>query len=148
MPGPGVYNFRPKKKQVWNYMELPEDPEIAEIMPGFEIQYMITEHTVEDNDNAVFGHCIFPAKSGHSKHRHAVAAEIMYVIKGKLVVGVTTDEGDVETVCEPGTAAFVKKNQVMWCRNPFNEPCEFIFSYYGCTTEEKSGYIEINKNTQ
>ena len=33
----------------------------------------------------------------------------------------------------------------MWCRNPYDEPVEFIFSYYGCTTEEKSGYEEIKR---
>jgi oxalate decarboxylase/phosphoglucose isomerase-like protein (cupin superfamily) len=143
--GAGVDNFKPKKRPVWNYMEIPDDPEVLEIMPGFEIQYMITEDTVEDNDAAVFGHCIFPPKSGHYKHKHTNAPEVMYVIKGKLVTGVTTEEGDVETVCGPGTASYVKKGQTTWCRNPFDEPVEFIFAYFGCSSLEKSGMVDMRQ---
>ena len=141
--GVGVDDFRPKKKHFWHYLEIPEDPEVAEIMPGFEIEYMITDTTVEGNDSAVFGHCIFPPKSGHHKHKHVNAAESMYVIKGKLVIGVTTEEGDIETVCPAGTALFVKKGQTTWCRNPFDEPVEFVFTYYGVSSLEKSGEVDM-----
>jgi oxalate decarboxylase/phosphoglucose isomerase-like protein (cupin superfamily) len=139
----GVDDFRPKKKHAWHYMEIPEDPIVTEIMPGFEIQYMITDVTVEDNDSAVLGHCIFPPKSGHYKHKHVNAAEAMYVIKGKLVIGVTTEEGDVETVCKPGTALFVKKGQTTWCRNPYDKPTEFIFAYFGVSSLEASGEVDM-----
>ncbi len=141
--GVGVDGFKPKKKHVWHYLEIPEDPEVAEIMPGFEIEYMITDNTVDGNDSAVFGHCIFPPKSGHHKHKHVNSAETMYVIKGKLVIGVTTEEGDIETVCPPGTALFVKKGQTTWCRNPFDEPVEFVFTYYGVPSLEKSGEVDM-----
>jgi mannose-6-phosphate isomerase-like protein (cupin superfamily) len=138
-----VDDFRPKKKRAWHYMEIPDDPEVIEIMPGFEIQYMITDRTVEGNDSAVFGHCIFPPKSGHHKHKHTNSPEVMYVIKGNLIIGVTTEEGDEEQVCEPGTALFVKKGQTTWCRNPFNEPTEFIFAYFGVSSLEASGEVDM-----
>ena len=132
-----------EKKQVWHYSEFPEDKEAAALMPGFEIQYMITKDHVEDDTMAVFGHCIFPPKSGHHKHKHVKAAEVMYVIKGKLVIGVTTEEGDVETVCPPGTALFVKKGQTTWCRNPFDEPTEFVFAYFGVPSLEASEEVDM-----
>jgi len=134
-------HWKPVKKNVWDYREVPDDPSVNELMPGFEIQYMITEDTVPDNDKAVFGHCIFPPKSGHDKHRHTEAAEIMYIIRGKLVVGYTTPEGDVEEVCTPGKAAFIPAGVVCWCRNPFEEEVEFVFAYFGCNSLEASGYI-------
>jgi hypothetical protein len=40
-----VDDWRPKKKRAWHYTEIPDDPEVIEIMPGFEIQYMITDRT-------------------------------------------------------------------------------------------------------
>ncbi|MGA2480722.1 MAG: cupin domain-containing protein [Spirochaetia bacterium] len=141
--GVGVDDFRPKKKHAWHYTEIPEDPEVAEIMPGFEIEYMLTDRTVEGNDSGVLGHCIFPPRSGHHKHKHVHAPEAMYVIKGKLVIGVTTEEGDVETVCPAGTALWVKKGQTTWCRNPFDEPTEFIFVYYGVPSLEASGEVDM-----
>ena len=52
-----------EKKQVWHYSEFPEDKEAAALMPGFEIQYMITKDHVEDDTMAVFGHCMFPPRS-------------------------------------------------------------------------------------
>lgn len=141
--GASVHNWRPKKKHVWDYREIPDNPETEDLYPGIDVRSMITEHTVEGNDNAVLGHCFFPPNSGHHKHRHTETPEIMYVIKGRLVAGVTTEEGDVETVLEPGTAIFVKKNQVTWCRNPFDETVEFIFSYYGEPSHEKSNEIDM-----
>ena len=140
----GLAGWKPVKKHVWDYREVPKDPAVTALMPGFEIQYMITGDTVPDNDNAVFGHCIFPPKSGHGKHKHTKAPEIMYVIRGKLIVGYTSPEGDVETVCTPGKAAFIPKNVICWCRNPFDEEVEFIFAYFGCNSLEASGHIELN----
>jgi len=53
-----------------------------------------------------------------------------------------------EYECGPGTFTFARKGEPRWTRNPYDEPCEFVFSYYSATNEEKSGYIEINKDTE
>lgn len=138
----GLAGWKPVKKNVWDYREIPDDPSVHDLMPGFEIQYMVTGDTVPDNENAVFGHCIFPPKSAHGKHQHLNASEIMYTIRGKVVVGYTTPEGDVEKVCSPGTAAFVPKGVVCWVRNPFEDEAEFVFAYFGCNSLDTSGYVE------
>lgn len=144
--GKGKKGFKPKKKPAWNYKEIPEDPEVSKLMPGFEIQYMITEATVEGNDRAIFGHCIFPPNSAHEKHQHLNAAEVVYTIKGNIINGITTEKGDVETVCPPGTAAFAKPGQVHWTRNATDAPVEIVFCYYGCASLEASGYVDDIKD--
>ena len=138
--GSSLKSWKPKKKPTWNYLEVPEDPSVSELMPGFEIQYMITGDTVENNDLATFGHCVFPPNSAHDKHLHTKAGEIVYVIKGKLMAGYTSTEGDVETVCSEGTAAYAGPNVWHWVRNPFKEPVEFVFGYFGANGVETSGY--------
>jgi len=132
------------KKSVWHYSEIEEDEETARLMPGFEIQYIITNDTVENDTNAVMGHCIFPPKSQHFPHRHATAEEVVYVFKGRVVNGSVDESGVItETECGPGTATFVAKNQVHWTRNPYDEPAEFVFAYYGTTSLEASGYADL-----
>ena len=49
-----------QKKQVWHYSEIGTDEETRRLMPGFEIQYMITNENVNSDTMAVFGHCVFP----------------------------------------------------------------------------------------
>ena len=139
-------NFKPKKKQSWNWREIPDEPGLDKLMPGFEVQYIITSDTVEGNDNAIFGHAVFPPKASHDKHQHLNASEVAYTVKGKVVNGMTTPEGDVETICTEGQATFVKKGEVHWTRNPYDEPAEVIFAYYGCKSREDSGYVDLREN--
>jgi len=137
------------KKKTWNYCEFPEDPEVAKLMPGFEIQYMINRETVPENKQAVFGHCVFPANSAHFKHKHEAAEEVVYVIKGRVINGYTDENGkDVEHECGPGTAIFVHKGQPHWTRNPFNEPAEFVFAYYGVPHIDDSGYVDLRTDEE
>lgn len=132
------------KKQVWHYSEIEEDAETARLMPGFEIQYIITEDTVDDNTNTVFGHCIFPPKSQHFPHRHLAATEVVYVFKGRVVNGSVGEDGVVtETECSAGMATFVAQGQIHWTRNPYDEPAEFAFAYYGAPSLVKSDYVDL-----
>ena len=137
------------KKKTWNYCEFSEDPEVAKLMPGFEIQYMITRDSTPDDKQAVFGHCVFPARSAHFKHKHENAEEVVYVIKGRVINGYTDENGvDVEHECGPGTACFVKKGQPHWTRNPYNEAAEFVFAYYGVPHIDDSGYVDLRTDEQ
>ena len=133
-----------EKKNVWHYSEIEEDEETARIMPGFEIQYIITDETVENNDKAVFGHCIFPPKSQHFPHRHLAAQEVVYVFKGRVVNGSVDEDGVIiENECGPGVATHVAQGQIHWTRNPYDEPAEFAFAYYGAPSLEKSDYVDL-----
>lgn len=132
------------KKQVWHYDEIGTDEETKRLMPGFEIQYMVTDETVENNGQSVFGHCVFPPKSQHFAHRHLAAAEIVYVIKGRVVNGSVDGDGVItEAECKPGMVTYVEKGQIHWTRNPYDEPAEFVFAYYGAASLEKSVYVDL-----
>ena len=139
----GIAGWKPVKKYAWNYKEIPDDPGMDDLIPGFEIQYIITGDTVPDNDKAIFGHCVFPPRSAHYKHQHLNAIECVYTIRGKVINGFTTPDGDVETVCEPGTVAYAPQGSVHWTRNPFDEEAEFVFAYYGCNSVDDSGYVDL-----
>ncbi|OJX63415.1 MAG: hypothetical protein BGO95_00700 [Micrococcales bacterium 73-13] len=135
-----------EKKDVWHYSEIAEDEETARLMPGFEIQYIITDDTTDNDANAVFGHCVFPPKSQHFPHKHLAAAEVVYVIKGRVVNGSVAEDGTItETECGPGMATFVEQRQIHWTRNPYDEPCEFVFSYYGAPSLWKSAYVDLTE---
>lgn len=132
------------KKPVWQYGEFPEDPEVTRLMPGFEIQYMIDEDHVEHNERAVFGHCVFPPVSQHSPHRHTEADELVYVVSGRVVNGQVDEDGvATEYECPAGTATFVARGRIHWTRNPFDEPAEFVFAYYGAPSLDKSGLVDL-----
>lgn len=132
-----------EKKQSWHYSEIETDEETKKLMPGFEIQYVVTDEHVEDDTMSVFGHCVFPARSQHFPHSHKIAEEVVYVIKGRVVNGAVEEDGTkVEYECGPGVATFAKKGQIHWTRNPYDEPCEFVFSYYGTPNLFDSGYVD------
>lgn len=135
------------KKQVWHYDEIGTDEETRRLMPGFEIQYIITDENVEDNYSSVFGHCVFPPRSQHFPHKHLAAEEVVYVISGRVVNG-SVDENGVMTEheCGPGVATFVKKGQIHWTRNPYDEPCEFVYAYYGAPSLQKSVYVDLKED--
>lgn len=133
----------PIKKHFWHYKEIPKDPKVAELMPEIDLQYVITEDTVPDNNTVVWNHSIFPPGAQHHKHKHMNADEVAYVVKGRCIAGVTIDGKDYEQVCCEGTAIWAKRGQPHWHRNPFDEPCEFVGVYVGCSSLEKSGYVDL-----
>jgi quercetin dioxygenase-like cupin family protein len=138
-----------EKKYAWHYSEIPEDPEVSALMPGFDIQYMITQDTVDHNTNAVFGHCVFPPNAEHEKHLHTKAAEICYTIKGTITNSYYDENGnEVHNVCPAGTAAFAPINVVHWVHNDTDEPAEFVFAYFGCSDLNGSGYVDVTKKFQ
>jgi quercetin dioxygenase-like cupin family protein len=133
-----------EKKGIWHYSEIPEDEEVAKLMPGFQIQYMITEDNCEGDTKAIFGHCVFPPRSQHFPHRHTTAEETVYVVSGRVVNGEVDEDGIVsETECRAGTATFVRQGRIHWTRNPYDEPAEFVFAYFGSPSLEKSGYVDL-----
>jgi quercetin dioxygenase-like cupin family protein len=133
-----------EKKPAWHYSEFPEDPATSALMPGFEIQYMITDDTCDHDTQTTFGHCLFPPRSQHAPHRHTEAAELVYVIKGRVVNGQVDEDGVItEYEAVAGTATFVAKGRIHWSRNPFDEPAEFVFGYFGAPSLEKSGYVDL-----
>ena len=135
------------KKQMWHYSEIETDEETAQLMPGFEIQYVVTSDNVEDDTMSVSGHCVFPPRSQHFPHTHSVAEEVVYVIKGKVVNGSIDAKGNMkEYECGPGTFTFARKGEPHWTRNPYDEPCEFVFSYFGTNSLKNSGYKDLKDN--
>lgn len=139
---------KPEKKNFWHYMEINEDPEAKKLMPLFEIRYVINEDTVPNNNSMVWNHGYFPPGGIHHKHYHKNADEVAYLIKGRCIAGVTIDGKDVEQVISPGTAVWASKGQAHWHRNPFNEPCEFVGVYCGCSSLEKSGYVDLRTDDE
>lgn len=136
-----------EKKQVWHYSEIKTDEETKRLMPGFEIQYIITDDHVEDNNKTVFGHCVFPPRSQHFPHKHLAAEEVVYVISGRVVNGAVDEDGNmVEHECGPGTATFVKQGQIHWTRNPYDEHAEFVYAYYGAPSLAKSEYVDLTND--
>ncbi|KKK45416.1 hypothetical protein LCGC14_3165550, partial [marine sediment metagenome] len=97
-----------------------------ELMPDFELQYVINEDTVPNNETLVWNHSIFPAGAQHHKHLHKNADEVAYVVSGRCIAGVTIDGKDVELVCGPGMCIWASRGQAHWHKNPFDEPCEFV----------------------
>lgn len=130
------------KKYFWHYSEVPEDPEASKLMPGLELNYLITDETVEDNEQVLLARCVFPPNSAHRRHRHSGADEVIYLIRGRVMAGLATEKGETEKVLGPGGAVFVKKNHVHWFYNPYDEPAEFVCVYVGCSSVEKSGYVD------
>lgn len=132
------------KKNIWHFSEIETDAETKRLMPDFEIQYVITEQTTEHNTGSVFGHCVFPPRTQHNAHRHLRAAEVMYVISGRVVNGSISEDGVItETECGPGTVTYVARGKTTWTRNPYDEPAEFVFAYYGAPSLEKSIYVDL-----
>ena len=134
-----------EKKRMWNYREFPEDPEVTALMTGFEIQYMITGDTVEENEHhCVFGHCVFPPHSMHGRHGHTRSAEIIYVIRGQVTSGYVDENGnDVEEICTEGSSTYTPPNVTHWVNNPFEEEAEFVFVYTCAHSIPDSGYYDV-----
>lgn len=140
--------WKPEKKNFWHYKEIYVEPIVKELMPQFELQYVISEDTVPNNNNTLWNHSIFMPGAKHHKHKHMNAEEVAYVVKGQCIAGVEIDGKDVEQVCGPGTAIWASKGQVHWHKNPFDEPCEFVGVYSGCSSLEKSGYVDLRADEE
>lgn len=135
------------KKQKWNFKDFPPDPLTEELMPGLEIQYMVTDETVNGNNHeAVFGHCVIPPGQMHDRHGHTRSAEILYTIKGELISGYVDDKGnDVELECKPGDVTFVPPNVIHWTHNKSVKKAEFVFVYTCAHSIPDSGYYDEEK---
>lgn len=57
-------------------------------------------------------------------------------------------EGLAGQLCGPGTAICASRGQAHWHKNPFDEPCEFVGMYCGCSSLEKSGYVDMRTEEQ
>jgi quercetin dioxygenase-like cupin family protein len=141
-------DFKPIKKNFWHYKEVPMDLKARELMPDFELQYVINEDTVPNNETLVWNHSIFPPGAQHHKHLHKNADEVAYVVSGRCIAGVTIDGKDVEQVCGPGMCIWASRGQAHWHKNPFDEPCEFVGVYCGCSSLEKSGYVDMRTDEE
>jgi quercetin dioxygenase-like cupin family protein len=77
-------------------------------------------------EHVTFGFSRFaPRTSIHKKHAHPEAEEIMYILKGRGICGVSDEEFEVRT----GDTLWIPRGAAHWFYNPFDEPCEFIFIY-------------------
>lgn len=132
-----------KKKNFWHYKEIPQDKEVQELMPDFKLEYVIRGDNVPGNNTCVWNHSIFPPGASHYKHMHTNADEVAYVVSGRCVAGVTVDGEDIEIVCGPGTAIWAARGQAHWHDNIFDEPCEFVGAYFGVSSLEDSGYVDL-----
>ena len=86
---------------------------------------LIDKETVGAED-ITFGYSKWaPNMSFHKKHAHENAEEIMYILSGRMIGGVRGQEFEVVK----GDTIWVPRGAVHWAYNPFDEPCEFIFTY-------------------
>jgi quercetin dioxygenase-like cupin family protein len=74
-----------------------------------------------------FGEATFPVGGGHGPHRHPNAEEILYVLRGRALQGVSDEERELA----PGDAALVRQDEVHWTKSVGDEPLTLlvIFSH-------------------
>jgi len=86
---------------------------------------LVDQQTVGAED-ITFAYCKFEAKTAsHKKHVHQDAEEVIYILSGKGISGVT----DTEVEMRQGETMFVPRGAVHWFYNPFDEPVEMLFVY-------------------
>lgn len=77
-------------------------------------------------EDITFAYCRFEAEtSSHKKHIHKDAKEVIYILEGKGVSGVS----DMEVEMKKGDTMFVPRGVVNWFCSPFPEPVEMLFVY-------------------
>lgn len=104
-------------------------------LEGAERIVLIDQETVGARD-ITFAYCKFAAKTSyHKKHIHENAEEVMYIISGKGIGGVSDKEFEMAT----GDTIWVPRGAVHWAYNPFEEPLEMIFLYTRSTLKS-AGY--------
>lgn len=86
---------------------------------------LVDKDTVGAED-ITFAYCRFEAKtSTHSKHVHKDAEEVIYILSGKGMSGLESEEVEMTK----GDTMFIPRGAVHWFYNPFNEPVEMLFCY-------------------
>ena len=128
-----------KKKRMWHWNEHPPEyfpPESA--FRGLDIRYVITSDTTPLNKKTVFGRAIFPKGAMHGRHRHMGAEEIIYIISGR---GKALSDGKVYDVVS-GSIQYVPQGETHGIKNPYDEPLEIVWGYFGAGSLEDSKYEE------
>jgi len=86
---------------------------------------LVDKDTVGAED-ITFAHCRFEAKTSvHKKHIHQDAEEVIYILSGRGMSGIS----DTEIEMGKGETMFIPRGMVHWFYNPFDEPVEMIFIY-------------------
>ena len=137
-----IYKDFPEGTINWREVEadpIAHGPGTPGFWPGIrgnvETQQIIRRDTC-GSEKTVMGRSVYHPGDYHQPHMHYYAEEIMYCISGRGVVGA----GDKEYILCAGDVQFNKIGTVHWLRNPFDEPCEFIWIYSGCSMPLESGY--------
>jgi quercetin dioxygenase-like cupin family protein len=71
-----------------------------------------------DLQGLAFGEATFPAGGGHGPHRHPNAEEILYVLRGRALQGVSDEERELH----PGDVAPVRRGELPRTRSIGDEP--------------------------
>lgn len=114
------------KKQVQYFLKLEDgrNEPIRDLENAKRI-ILIDQDTVGAED-ITFAYCKFEAKTSfHKKHVHKDAEEVMYILSGKGIGGVS----DVEMEMVKGDTIWVPRGEIHWAYNPFDEPMEVLFIY-------------------
>lgn len=107
-------------------------------LDGATREILIDEQEVAAED-ITFGFSSFaPHTSIHKKHSHPEAEEIMYILRGRGMSGVSDQEFEVAA----GDTLWIPRGAIHWFYNPFSEPCEFVFIYTRSSLA-KAGYSLI-----
>ncbi|MDA1185797.1 MAG: cupin domain-containing protein [Acidobacteria bacterium] len=92
----------------------------------FALRRILVDEKMGGAEHVTFGYARFdPRTSYHKKHAHPHAEEVFYVIAGKGIGGVDSEEKELVK----GDTVWVPRAAVHWLYNPFDEPCEIIFLY-------------------
>ncbi len=92
----------------------------------FALRRILVDEKMGGAEHLTFGYARFdPRTSYHKKHTHPNAEEVFYVIEGKGIGGVNSEERELVK----GDTVWVPRGAVHWLYNPFDEPCEIIFLY-------------------
>ena len=71
-----------------------------------------------DLQGLAFGEATFPVGGGHGPHRHPNAEEILYVLRGGALQGVSDEQRELR----PGDVALVRRDEAHWTRSLGDEP--------------------------
>lgn len=127
-----------KSKKESSYLRTFEEDGVSYPIPdliGSTRIIAVDQDTVGANE-LTFGFSEFsPKTSVHKSHTHPDCEEIMYILEGHGIGGVSGDTA----ILDPGDILFVPKGEEHWFYNPFDEPCKFLF-IYSKGSLKKAGY--------
>ncbi|RJQ09450.1 MAG: cupin domain-containing protein [Bacillota bacterium] len=118
-----------------------KDVKPARVGPGtgwqnVDIRFVVGSE-VAGPGNLTWWRTLFTPGATHHKHRHNLADEVFYVIRGRAAQGIGTTEYEVT----PGVSVFIPRGATHWLRTlEPNEPVEVVGVYVGGSTVEESGY--------